>query len=96
MPSVDHNLRRVRKLMLMRNRFTMPSWPSDLDWSAPSRPALPAGRMGTDGGDPVLGIRWDMVRAIRQAIACGRYDVEARLDDLLDDPPADLAGFGWS
>lgn len=40
-----------------------------------------------------LDIRWGRVRALRTAIASGRYDVEARIEDLLDDPPAELAGW---
>lgn len=34
-------------------------------------------------------IRWGRVRALRAAIASGGYDLEARIHDLLDDPPAD-------
>ncbi len=36
-------------------------------------------------------IRWDKVARIREALQTGRYDVEARLHDLLADLPDELA-----
>jgi hypothetical protein len=83
-------------LALMRNLFPIVPPSSDVYRSTSSCPKLPAGRMSRSAGDPLLGVRWELVRALRTAIASGRYDVEARLDDLLDDPPAELIALGWS
>lgn len=41
--------------------------------------------------DPLQRIRWEKVRTIRAALIGGRYDTDARLDDLLDNPPEELA-----
>lgn len=35
-------------------------------------------------------LRWEKVRAVRDALAEGGYDVEARLDDLIDRLPEAL------
>lgn len=43
-------------------------------------------------------VRWEKVQAIRVALAQGRYDVERRLNELMAEPPEDLAGTtrqGW-
>ena len=86
----------------MRNLF--PTNPRRLDtgrWALSGAISL-RGRLASPPGDsvletdPVLGIRWELVQAIREAIAADRYDLESRLDDLLDDPPAELAALGWS
>lgn len=36
-------------------------------------------------------VRWDKVQALRVAIASGRYDLEGRLDQLIDRVPQELA-----
>ena len=35
-------------------------------------------------------VRWGKVQAIRSALARGAYNLEARIADLLDDPPNEL------
>jgi hypothetical protein len=43
-------------------------------------------------------VRWEKVQAIRVALAQGRYDVDRRLNELMAEPPEDLAGAtrqGW-
>ncbi len=49
-----------------------------------------AARLRIAPADPLLDIRWEKVRTLRAAIARDRYDLDARLDDLLDNPPAAL------
>ncbi len=54
------------------------------------RPLAKPKRLGLPHFDPLLEVRWGKVLALRAAIAAGAYNLEARLDDLLDDPPAEL------
>lgn len=35
-------------------------------------------------------VRWDKVRAVREALANGHYDLDGRLNDLLNSPPEGL------
>lgn len=79
----------------MRDLFPIVPRSSNPGRSASACPTLPTGRI-LPHGDRVLEVRWELVRAIRGAIASGRYDVESRLNDLLDDPPAELMTLGWS
>jgi hypothetical protein len=36
-------------------------------------------------------IRWEKVEAVREAMTKNRYDIDSRLDDLLEDLPDDWA-----
>lgn len=59
--------------------------PATLRWAA----RVSGGRMARR--DALLEVRWEKVRALRAAIAGGTYDLDGRLDDLLEDPPLELA-----
>lgn len=39
-------------------------------------------------------IRWSKVEAVREALANGQYDVDARLADMFRDPPRELTILG--
>jgi hypothetical protein len=79
----------------MRNLFSIDHLP---DAGQPPHPRCTpqAGRLKAPPRDRLTDIRWERVQAIRAALRAGRYDVEARLDDLLDDPPAEWSALGWS
>lgn len=80
----------------MRNLFPIDHLLPDAGQPPHPRFVLQAGRLQVSPRDRLREIRWDRVRAIRAALRADRYDVEARLNDLLDDPPAKLAALGWS
>jgi hypothetical protein len=81
---------------LMRNLFPIDHLLPDAGQPPHPRCTLPAGRLEAPPRDRLTDIRWERVQAIRTALRAGRYDVEARLDDLLDDPPAEWSALGWS
>jgi hypothetical protein len=79
----------------MRNLFPTDLPRLGLGRSTPPIATPHRGRLALRSGDRLLEIRWELVQALRTAIAANRYDVDARLNDLLDDPPAELLAFGW-
>ncbi len=90
MLDVSIKLFSLRTLTLIRNRLFPNRLAQDAEWAAPLRTGQMAGATGIVSVDPLLEIRWEKVLAIRAAIAGGSYNLEARLEDLLDDPPAEL------
>jgi len=96
MPDANGKFFKNRILALMRNLFPINPPPPNAGRFGIRGPRPLGGRLASQPGDRVVEIRWGRVLAVREALATGRYDLESRLNDLLDDPPAELAALGWS
>lgn len=96
MLDANRNLFCVRMVRLMRNLFRVDFPRSDASQPPHPRLALRTDRLEAKPCDRLTEIRWERVQTIRAALANGRYDVQSRLNDLLDDPPTELATLGWS
>jgi hypothetical protein len=76
---------------LTRNRISTDLFEQDADRTAVLNRAWRGSGGGLPTADPLLAIRWEKVRSVRAALTTGHYDLDARLDDLLDDLPEELA-----
>lgn len=57
----------------------------------PPPPAVEVPRRSRTPDEASADLRWDKVQAIRAAIFTGRYDVDARLEHLVEHVPDDIA-----